>query len=351
MPLIDSSQFYDKVEKSLNEQKFSPLYFIFGEEPYLVQQAYQYLKVCALHGCSLDFNFTQFFASDVEISRVRDEVETLPMMSTRRVVILREAQDLNDREWADIEPILSEPVESTVFILIGSKIDKRKKAIKTLLDQAVSIEMKKPYENQIPGWIRQIAKTLGLTLQDEAVPLLHRLVGNNLLEIESELKKLSSFLGQRTEILTEDVAQSVSKQREESVFAFAEAVAKADQVNALTSLANLIEQGQSEVGIVAMVARHIRILMLLKQGQDLGLSGVKLAAHGQVPPYFLADYSKQTRFWTAKKLEQVLLVLVDTDRALKSSPISAALWLENMVMKISNMQSELARSPVINIDL
>ena len=312
MPQIESQQLFSSIEKSLKEEKFATLYCLFGEEPYLVGQAFTYLKTCALQGCSIDFNFTSFYSADADMSRVRDEVETLPMMSPRRVVVLKEIQDVTDKEWLLLEPVLANPVDSTVFILMGSKVDKRKKFYKLLVDKAVMTEFKKPYENQIPGWIRHIAKNFKLEISDEAVQLLHRLVGNHLLEIEAEIKKLVDYMDQRTEVTLEDVAQCVSKRREESVFALTERIAHGDRVRSIYQLVNLLENGQSEIGIVSLVARHMRILLLIKQGVDLGLSGQKLSSFAQVPHYFILEYLAQSKFWTRAKLESVLLLLSET---------------------------------------
>ncbi|PIS09991.1 MAG: DNA polymerase III subunit delta [Bdellovibrio sp. CG10_big_fil_rev_8_21_14_0_10_47_8] len=340
MPQLDSQQFYHAVEKSLEAQSFSPLYFFHGEEPYLVQQAVNYLKVCALHGGAADFNFSSYYASDAEISQVRDEVETLPMMAPRRVIILREIQDLSDREWAELEPLFETPVESSVFILVGGKIDKRKKFFKHLYEQSTHVEFKKPFENQIPGWIRHIAKGHELEISEEAIQLLHRLVGNQLTEIESEIFKLRNFLGDRKNIQLEDVAQCVSKKREENVFDLVESIAEGDRVQSLVQLVQLLDQGQSEVGIVALVARHMRILLQIKQGLDQGLAGQRLANYAQVPSYFVQDYVRQAKSWSIKKLESCLLVLADTDKALKTSPVSAHIWLENLILKTCALHKE-----------
>lgn len=333
MPILEPQQFYQKVEKSLQSEDFAPLYFFFGEEPYLVQQAVNYIKVCALHGGAADFNFSSFYSADADLSAVRDEVETLPMMSPRRVVILREVQDLTDKEWEILEPLFQTPVTSSVFILVGSKIDKRKRVMKFLIEQAQTVELKRPFENQIPGWIRHICKGHGLEISDEAIQLLHRLAGSQLSEIESEVKKLVDFLGERKTVELEDVAQCVSQKREENVFELTEVIASQDRVGSLVQLVRLLDQGQSEMGIVALVARHFRILLMIKQGESLGLAGQKLAQHAQVSPYFLTDYVKQARFWTVRKLEQALIVLAETDKALKSSPLSSHIWLENMIYR------------------
>ena len=334
MSLMEPQQLYSSVEKSIESGKFAPIYFFFGDEPYLVNQAISYLKTCALHGGAADFNFNSYYAADADISLVRDEVETLPMMASRRVILLKEVQDLTDSEWAQLEPIISQPVDSSVFILSGSKIDKRKKFFKTILEQAVTVEFKKPFDNQIPGWIRHICKGHNLTISDEAIQLMHRLIGNPLSEIESEVVKLKDFIGERTNVELEDVASSVSKTREENVFDLTDSIARGDRVQALVQLVQLLDQGQHATGIVALVARHTRILLLIKQGQDQGLVNAKLAAFAQVPPYYLQDYVNQARNWTIKKLESCLVALAETDRALKSSPLSAHIWLENLVLRV-----------------
>lgn len=345
---LEPQQFYQHVEKALAEQSFAPIYLISGDEPYLITQAMNYLKTCALSGGISDFNFNSYFASDADVSAIRDEVETLPMMTAKRVVLVREVEELSDKQWDILEPVLETPVESTVLILVGGKIDKRKKIFKVLMDKAHYIEFKRPFENQIPGWIRHIAKAHELTVSEEALQLFHRLVGHQLVEIESEIRKLKDFLGSRTQIELEDVAQCVSKTREDSVFDLTEALANAQRGESLTFLVQLLDQGQNEVGIVSLVARHVRILLQIKIGSEQGLSGQRLAAFAQVPSYYLQDYVRQSRLWSLKKLEHILLILAETDKALKSSPLSAHIWLENMIIKVCALQTQVqgAQAPL-----
>ncbi len=336
---LESQSLYQNIEKSFEKQDFAPLYFFYGEEPYLISQAVNYLKVCALHNGAADFNFNSYYAADANVSQVRDEVETLPMMAPRRVILLREVQDLNDREWLELEPLFQAPVDSSVFILAGAKVDKRKKFFKSLIEKAIHVEFKKPFENQIPGWIRHICKGHDLSISDDAVQLLHRLVGNQLTEIESEVVKLKDYLGLRKAVELEDVAQCVSRKREENVFDLTERIAEGNRVESLVQLVQLLDQGQNEIGIVTLVARHMRILLLIKQGLERNLAGSKLAQAAMVPSYYLDDYRRQAKRWSIKKLEGCLLILADTDRALKSSPLSSHIWLENLILKTCGLQA------------
>lgn len=349
MAVLEPQDFYQKIEASLQSQSFAPIYFFFGEEPYLIQQAVQYLKVCALHNGAADFNFNSFYAADADAGTIRDEVETLPMMAPRRVVFVKEVTEFKDTEWETLRPLIDNPVESSLLMMTAGKIDRRKKIFTKLLDVAMAVEFKKPYENQIPGWIRHIAKAHELNMNDEALQLFHRLVGNQLVEIEREVQKLKNFVGDRQNVGREDVAQCVSRLKEENVFDFVEILARGDRPSALMQAVSLLDQGQSELGINALTARHFRILLLVKIGEAQGLGGQKLASHAQVPSYFLGDYVRQAQAWSVKKLENVLLILSETDKALKSSPLSSAIWIENMVAKICELrQSGVDTKPTQN---
>lgn len=344
---LDPQNFYQRVEAALQSQKFDPLFFFHGDEPYLLNQAVQYLKVCALHGGAADFNWNSYVAADADVNAIRDEVETLPMMAARRVVLVREVNEFTDSEWETLKPLIDNPVDSTVLMLTASKIDRRKKTHQRLLEKAVSVEFKKPYDNQVPGWIHHIAKAHELTFSEEGLQLFHRLVGSQLIEIEREVAKLRNFMGERTEVRREDVAQCVSRLREENVFEFCEILATGDRPSALLQAVTLLDQGQSELGIVALAARHFRILLLVRIGEAQGLAGQKLATHAQVPSYFLGDYVRQARMWSIRKLENVLLILSETEKALKSSPFSSAIWIENMVAKICELhQTSVESKPV-----
>ena len=335
MALIDAQKFY----RDLEQGKLAPLYFLFGEEPYLLNQSVERFKYAVLTEGAVDFNLSVFYASDADVNVVRDAVETLPMMAARRLVILKESQELADKEWNELEPLIENAVDSTVFVIMASRVDKRKKPIRTLLDKADCVEFKKPYENQIPSWINYIAQTLGVQIAPDAIHLLHKLVGHHLTEIEGELKKLSDFTGPRR-IEVQDVAHVVSRSKEENVFDFTKAIGEADRVKALEHLVHLLDQGQNEIGIVSLVARHVRILLTIKKGMEEGLHGAKLAHYAQVPPYFLESYIDQARVWAARKLEQTLVVLAETDKALKSSPLSSHIWLENLVLKTCGPSTE-----------
>ena len=125
----------------------------------------------------------------------------------------------------------------------------------------------------------------------------------------------------------------VSFSREENIFDFTKAIGQKDRAKALEQLVSLLDQGQNEIGIVQLLSRHMRMLLTVRYGMDQGIGGSKLASLSQVPSYFIESYCDQAKLWPVRKLEDALVVLQETDKALKSSPVSSHIWLENMVLK------------------
>lgn len=334
MPILDSQKFYKELEKKTP----SPLYFLFGDDPYLIEQAYLRIKHEFLDPMMLDFNYDQFYGLDSEVEKIIDAVETLPMMAQHRFVVLKEAHALNDKEWLQLEKVFTHSVESTVFVILAEKIDKRKKAIKTLIDKSIGLECKRPYNNQIPQWVNYIALQYDLKLNNECIQLIHKRVGDSLIEIDAEIKKLALYVGDKKTVTSEDVQNVISFSKEESVFELTKSVGKKNRALALENLINLVDQGQSEVGIVTILARHLRLLLKINKGLSEGLSGNQLAAEVQVSPYFIEESIAQARKWTDDEIQKGLADLSQIDKSLKSSPIRGPLLLEKFILTLKSTE-------------
>lgn len=324
---------FRKLQQRLETKEPGSLYVLMGEETFLVQEAMQLLKTKSVDPGTIDFNCDVFDASDTNAGTVKDAAEMLPMMSARRFVAYRGVDDLKDKDWEQLLPVIDNPVDSTTLVLVCEALDKRKKAYKKLSEHAVIVELKRPYDNQVGEWIDYLAFKQELKVTREASAMLRQFVGTNLTELNNELMKLKDYLGERTQIEAADVLQVVSQTRVDRIFDLTDAIGRRDRVTALQSLANLLEHGQSEVGILAMITRHFRILGQLKEGQREGLSGMRLSTKAGIPQFLLTQYMEQIRRWDENKIERTFTVLQDTDRALKSSSVPPHVWLENFVLK------------------
>ena len=116
------------------------------------------------------------------------------MSTTSRIRIGKSLYDLIDT-----------PVDSTVLVLTCETLDRRKKSFKKLSEAGVWVDLKRPYENQIPDWIDYLGFQKGLKIHREAAVLIKQFVGVNLTEINNEVEKLKNYAGGRSEIGVNDV--------------------------------------------------------------------------------------------------------------------------------------------------
>ncbi|MCJ8277714.1 MAG: DNA polymerase III subunit delta [Bdellovibrionales bacterium] len=307
--------------------------YISSDEDFFIEEAVEYIKKQMLDEASRDFNFDLFYGRETEVSKIFDIVETLPMMAQTRLVIVRRAKDFRDQDWKTMMPALTNPVPSTFLVFVGEKPDARKSVVKEVMKNVTHFHFAKPYDNEFPKWVHYICKKFGYEIEEDGVHLLMQIVGPNLLEMKNEILKLGQYIGDREKITANDVMTVASRIKLQNVFDLTKAIGKNDQAHALMCLAQLLENGQNEVGIMSMVHRHIRLLRQTKQGEQQGFQGRQLSTFAGVPHFYLGEYTSQARLWTERKIEKTYKVLCDTDRALKSSPVSSHIWLENFIMQ------------------
>ena len=322
-----------RLQQYLEKYKAHSLVLAFGEEAYLMNESVDLIKRKVVNEGASDFNYDQFFAGDNKVSQVRDAVETLPVMAERRLVIFKDVHKLKEADWVQLMPVLESPIESCVLVLTADKIDKRKKYYKKVNEHGIALELKKPYDNQIPMWIDYIAFQNDLQLSRDATSMVHQTVGSHLSDVNNELKKLKQYMGDKKEADVEDVLKVVSRTRVDSVFHLTDAIGRRDRAAALVCLANLLDHGQSEIGTLALIARHIRILADIKLGMTSGLSTPQLSSKVGVPQFFLKQYLHQAKSWEDAKIFKTMEVLQKTDKALKSSPVSSHIWLESFIIQ------------------
>lgn len=317
----------------LSQSKIEPFYGFVGEEGYLVEQSLDLLKKNILQEGTEDFNYNSFFGDEADMDEVKNIAETLPMMGERRLIILKDAHLMKSEQLEQLLELTSVPIDTTVVAVVFEKIDQRKKVFKELLKTMTIVDMSTPKEREIPMWIQKIAQSYQKTIAPQSAMLLHQFVGNKLIDLDNEIRKLSLYVGDRESIEPKDIEAIVSKSKIDSVFELTDAIGSGKTEKALQILQHLLDQGESEVGMLAMITRHVRLLLFTQEGTEQGLQGNALSSYVGVPPFFMGPYAKQAQSWSKKKIQTIYAELLNTDRNLKSVSISPRIFLENLILK------------------
>ncbi|MBK8825275.1 MAG: hypothetical protein IPO26_00910 [Saprospiraceae bacterium] len=150
---------FDQIIKEIKGGKYSPVYFLHGEEPFYIDKICEYIEKNVLTEAEQSFNQVILYGKDAEVKMIVDEARQFPMMSSYRVIILREAQDM--RGIQDLSIYLENPSHSTILVIAHKykKLDKRTTFAKLLDKKAIVFESTKLKDHQIAGWISERVKT------------------------------------------------------------------------------------------------------------------------------------------------------------------------------------------------
>src|SRR5258708_24357763 len=129
------------------KQIYKPVYWLEGEEEYIITKVMNYAESQILNESETGFNLTVFYGKDAEWATVINACRRYPMFAERQVVLLKEAQQMRDID--KLEAYIEKPLTSTVFVVSykEKKVDGRSKLAKLLKDKAELFSTKKMYDN------------------------------------------------------------------------------------------------------------------------------------------------------------------------------------------------------------
>ena len=327
-----------ELKNQLASKNFQSVYVLWGEEAFLQNKSIQIITDSVITTPEQkDFNYHVFYAKEHSPRQIQEAVQTLPVFSPYRLVICRHSQLFKEADWDVLQPLIKQPVSSSILVFVLSHLDRRKKSSKFLMEHGFVVKNQLDSQKDVSRWVQWLGLQHRLQFAEGAKELLIQQAGPSLMGMDNELKKIKSFLGNRSLITEKDILEVTARVRPENIFSFAEAIGRRDLKKSFQLMVNLLEDQENEISLLALVFRHIRILSQVKEGMENGLRTADLSAKVGVPSFFLKDYIKQISLWDHKKLAQVTEILYDTDKALKSSPLSSHIWLENFVLKACSL--------------
>lgn len=324
-----------ELNRALGKKEIPGLLFLHGEDRFSMEAAATRILDLVVSPQDRDFNFNRYDAKETDPQTVLDSAMTLPVFAARRLVWVRGAHQYSAAQLETFLAYLKEPVAETVLLFSGEKIDGRRKFFQIFKKEGALVEFKKPFDNQIPQFVREQARVLGLTLTEEALAEFCRRGGSNLQELHGELVKLKAYLGEKTLVEEPEVRDIVSDTRADSIFDLANAVGRGNRGEAVRLLGRILEEGLAPLLILSMLVRHFRQLWITMELLEQGADRRELASKVGVNPYFIDGLIAQARQMKASQLRRAFDLFLETDLALKSSGAHPAARLEMLVLELA----------------
>ena len=341
----------------LKRKIFKPIYFLSGEESYYIDEISNFIENNVLDEAEKDFNQTIVYGKDIVLSGILGLAKEFPMMSDYKLVIVKEAQNLKElnknassdedggnkteanNAAAQFLNYINHPQKSTilVFCFKYKTIDKRSAIAKALQKNAVFLETKKMYDNQIPDWISNYVKEKNYSISPKASFLLSEFLGSDLSKITNEINKLLISLPTGKEITPEMIQDNIGISKEFNVFELQDALAKKDIVKAnriINHFAANEKENPSQLVLASLFGYYSKILKY----QFLTDKSKFAAAQALgVNPFFVDGYAKAATNYTSLKLKNIFSYLKECDlksKGVDNSNIPYGELLKELVFKI-----------------
>lgn len=288
---------------------YHPVYWLEGEESYYIDQLIDYAEKHILNESEASFNLSIFYGRDTKLDDVVNACKRYPMFSERQVVILKEAQHMNEVE--KLEVYIDHPLSSTVFI-VGhkeKKIDGRSKLAKQLKSKTVLLTTKKLYDNELPDWTERMIHQKGLDIQSKALQMLVDHIGNDLQRLENEVDKLTVNLQNRKQITEDDIESFVGVSKEFNIFELQAALGRRD-MNSTLKILNYFEANPKVAPIqLVLPTLYSFFSKLYMAASSSSRDEYSIAALLGLKGFFAKQYIQAIQLYSFVEIEKALILL------------------------------------------
>lgn len=326
--------YYEELRSTIKQGQIAPLYIFEGPEEFLIEFCIGELKKALIEQWSEMMNF-QSYAQLPPVNEAEDFMETLPVMSERKLLVFRkcglfEGNIKNKAQW---ERLFS-AVAPYNCVVIWEKLPERGKKANTVRKAAekggaVVVEFPLRTETNLRSWVTKIAAASGKTIDQKNAVYLINSLERNMRSIKTEFEKIIAY-SKSAQITREDIDAVIIKPAAENVYALIDAIFDGRREICYNLLYTLRSLKQEPVSLVSLLAGQLitiyKAKLHLLSGQSHSAT-VSLLGGG-----FPAE--KCTRKAEKIKLEniQTLISLCrEADRKIKTGLIGGWAALETIV--------------------
>ena len=333
------------IKKHIQAGAFSSLYFVYGDESYLASHYANTLASSITDTSGMSFNYYYFDSETVNFDSFYEACETLPMMSDRVCVFVKDFPFLktNADDMKQYYEYFSRIPDTTtaIFLTTSDEVDaKQNSKWKTVLDSmntnGVIFCLSKRTENQIADLLIRSAGKRNTSISKDTAEFFVSTVGNDMTVLLNEFDKLCAFSGGK-EITKEMIAEISTKSVEASVFDLTTAINSNKGDRAYEILTELLKNKTEPTIIIGTLAFGYVDIYRAKTAY-LNKSGNRAVADN------FASYKGKTfrldkalnaaRNLTMEQIKELIAAVSDADIRIKSFSVDNSVILEELIAKL-----------------
>jgi DNA polymerase III subunit delta len=312
------------------------------------------------------------------LGKLREALQTLPFFGGGKAIWLRDCNFLGDERAAQTSGVtealagLAQELKgfdwrSVRLLVSAGKVDKRKTFYKTL-EKIGHIESfdgwsvnDRDWAQQAELWARKAIQSRQKQISEDALAELIARVGPHPRQLDSEIEKVSLFIGDRKEIIKADVDTICVRNKMSRAFALGDALGDRNLPALLRCLDQELWEMQfvkdkSEIGLLYGLISKVRALLMLKEmiregwlkatdNYNIFKAQLERVPISKLPtdkrynplalnPYVLFKALPQVRNYSEQELVNAMDLLLRANQRLVSSALDERLVLQQTLVQI-----------------
>lgn len=255
---------------------------------------------------------------------------TVPFASEKRLVHVRNADKLKKADAEAVVSYLKSPCETTVLLLEAEKLAKNTRLYKAVagIGSNAIIDCAPPSAKELPAHIRALAVGCGVTFTDSAARKLIEFVGEDMVRIDSEVRKIALAHRGSDAVNDVEVASMVAHTSEVKWWYFVDAFSARDLPKCLALLDEM--KRTSPHSLLPKCVIRIRELICV---QTMARRGNPAAAAKELklPDWKVKNHRMWARKYAPSELRHALSSARDVERRMKSGADADAAFREWVV--------------------
>jgi len=304
---------FNQILSELKNQIYYPVYFLYGDEPYFIDEISGFIEHNVLNDQEKEFNQTILYGKDAGIPMIISFAKRFPMMANYQVLIIKEAQELAKIE--ELQTYIENPLKSTLLVICYKygKLDKRKGLYKSIEKNGIVFESPRLYESKIPDWIHEYLKEKNCSVTQKAAILLTEFLGNELSKIVNELNKLLINIPSGSEITEDYVEKNIGISKDFNVFELQKALVKKDVLKANQIIRYFAANPRENplVKVIPILFSFFSRILTYHYLRDKSKNSVASAL--SVNPFFISDYQQAAKTFSPGKVIKTISLLREYD--------------------------------------
>ena len=259
-----------------------------------------------------------------------------------RLVLVEGVDHWKAADAKGVAAYLASPAPQTVLALVGEGLKRDSPLVKACA-RAGDVLAYDVSKRDLPRWVAEQFERLGASAATAACRELVELVGENLVELATEVDKLATWAAGR-EIEQRDVELLVAPQAEAPPFALTDAWGRRDVSAVLAACESLLESS-SLPALVGRLTAHVRRVRACRLLDAEGVLARDAAGRLRMHPFAAEKAFAQSRNFSDDELDTAIVRLAELDLATKGGTrLPDELELERTLVEITRPREQAARA-------